>query len=175
MPVGGSRFWEMPVTQRCRTCESAFSGCPTHTHTKSTDLSSRAQGAAQAVEDGAVLGELFARIERKAQIPVALSCYEELRKKRTTRVVQESAALRDTFHLENGERQRERDRQLREDEPFEGFPHRWADPCFQKWLFGYDAFGEVEKVWPGRKSLSGNSSQIDITNDAYGKAICERC
>ena len=122
-----------------------------------------------------MLGELFERIERKSQISHALSSYEALRKKRTTRIVQESAALRKIFHMEDGERQRERDRQLREDEPFEGFPHRWADPCFQKWLFGYDAFEEVENMWPRRKSLSENSSQVDITNDPCNKATCERC
>lgn len=77
--------------------------------------------------------------------------------------------------MEDGERQKERDRQLLEEEPSEGFPHRWADPCFQEWLFGYDAFEEVEKVWPRRKSLSGNASQIDITNGPCNKAVCERC
>lgn len=125
-----------------------------------------------------MLGELFDRIERKSQIPVALSCYEELRKKRTTRIVQESAALRTTFHMDDGEAQRERDRRLRDDEPAEGFPHRWADPEFQQWLFGYDAFEEVEMVWPGRKEVGGgqDESRIDIADGGCGdRAVCERC
>lgn len=47
----------------------------------------------------------------------------------------------------DGEQQRERDRQLRQCEPFEDYPNRWADPVFQQWLFGYDAYAEVEKAW----------------------------
>lgn len=106
-----------------------------------------AQGAAQAVEDGAVLGALFDRIERRSQIPDLLTIYEQLRKKRTTCVVRGSTALRDIFHMEDGDRQRERDRQLLEHEPFEGYPNRWADPVFQEYLFGYDVFAEVDEAW----------------------------
>lgn len=62
-------------------------------------------------------------------------------------MVQGSTALRDIFHLTDGEQQQERDRQLTEEEPFEGYPNRWADPVFQEWLFGYDAIAEVDKAW----------------------------
>ncbi|KAI9815138.1 MAG: hypothetical protein M1827_002981 [Pycnora praestabilis] len=106
-----------------------------------------AQGAAQAVEDGAILGALFLKIEKKTQLQDLLVIYESLRKSRTTRVVKGSTALRDIFHMHDGDRQRERDRQLLEEEPFEGFPNRWKDPVFQKWLFGYDAQREVEEAW----------------------------
>lgn len=111
-----------------------------------------AQGAAQAVEDGAVLGALFERIEQKSQISDVLTIYERLRKERTTRVVKGSTALRDIFHMKDGERQRERDRQLTQQEPFEGYPNRWADPTFQEYLFGYDAFAEVDMAWKRYKS-----------------------
>ncbi|KAF2085874.1 FAD/NAD(P)-binding domain-containing protein [Saccharata proteae CBS 121410] len=106
-----------------------------------------AQGAAMAVEDGAVLGALMEKIEDKAQLKDVLVIYERLRKARTTRVVKGSTALREIFHLEDGERQQERDRQLLHEEPFEDYPNRWADPVFQPWLFGYDAHAEVEKAW----------------------------
>lgn len=49
--------------------------------------------------------------------------------------------------MPDGPRQQERDRQMLEEEPFEGFPNRWADPVFQQFLFGYDAKEEVEKAW----------------------------
>ena len=62
-------------------------------------------------------------------------------------MVKGSTALRDVFHMADGDRQRERDRQLLEQEPFEGFPNRWADPIFQPFLFDYDAHDEVEKAW----------------------------
>ncbi|KAI9801267.1 MAG: hypothetical protein M1833_002837 [Piccolia ochrophora] len=106
-----------------------------------------AQGAAQAVEDGAVLGALFAKMKRPSQLPDVLHIYEFLRKARTTRVVKGSTALRDIFHMHDGPKQIERDRQLTDCEPFEHYPNRWADPVFQKWLFGYDAFKEVDDAW----------------------------
>ena len=106
-----------------------------------------AQGAAQAVEDGAVLGALFERIQSRDQLADLLVIYEALRKARTTAVVQGSSHLQEVFHLHDGPLQRERDRQMLEEEPFEGFPNRWADPVFQLWLFGYDAFEEVERAW----------------------------
>lgn len=106
-----------------------------------------AQGAAQAIEDGAVLGALMEKIEHKAQLPDILVIYERLRKGRTTKVVKGSTAYREIFHLPDGARQRERDRQLLDEKPFEGYPNRWKDPVFQPWLFGYDAHAEVEAAW----------------------------
>ncbi|TKA61854.1 hypothetical protein B0A49_11351 [Cryomyces minteri] len=106
-----------------------------------------AQGAAMAVEDGAVLGALMEKIEHRSQLKDVLVIYERLRKERTTRVVKRSTALRETFHLPDGERQAERDRQLLEEEPFEDYPNRWADPVFQPFLFAYDAHAEVEQAW----------------------------
>ncbi|KAI9751368.1 MAG: hypothetical protein M4579_006109 [Chaenotheca gracillima] len=106
-----------------------------------------AQGAAQAVEDGAVLGALFEKLASPSQLSDLLIIYESLRKLRTTRVVKGSTALGRIFHMHDGPKQRERDRQLSQEEPFENYPNRWADPVFQKWLFGYDAYGEAEKAW----------------------------
>lgn len=111
-----------------------------------------AQGAAMAVEDGAVLGALMERIETKEQLRDVLIMYEKIRKERTTRVVKGSTAAREIFHLNDGDRQQERDRQLLEEEPFEGYPNRWADPVFQPYLFGYDAEEEVEKAWATYKA-----------------------
>jgi salicylate hydroxylase len=108
-----------------------------------------AQGAAMAVEDGAVLGELFSKITHRDQLPDILSIYEKLRKPRTTEVVKGSTALRDVFHMHDGPRQQERDRQLTEfqEDPFVGFPNRWRDPVFQEWLFGYDVQTVVGEAW----------------------------
>ncbi|KAI9730224.1 MAG: hypothetical protein M1834_005988 [Cirrosporium novae-zelandiae] len=106
-----------------------------------------AQGAAQAVEDGAVLGSLLEQIEHKSQLQDILIIYERLRKERTTRIVKGSTALREIFHYPDGDFQKERDRQLLEQEPFEGYPNRWADPVFQKFMFAYDAYGEAERAW----------------------------
>ena len=64
--------------------------------------------------------------------------------------------------MTDGERQRERDRQLTEQEPFEGYPNRWADPVFQEYLFGYDAFAEVDKAWDRYKmgTFPGTAGQF---------------
>lgn len=106
-----------------------------------------AQGAAQAIEDGAVIGALLGQITEKSQIPAALTMYESIRKSRTSRVVRESKALQKVFHAPDGPVQDKRDHQLTDMEPFEGFPNRWADPVFQEWLFGYDAYAEADAAW----------------------------
>lgn len=54
--------------------------------------------------------------------------------------------------MHDGDRQKERDRQLTQLEPFEGFPNRWADPVFQQWLFGYDAYKEAGAAWDTYRS-----------------------
>lgn len=143
--MGNLLFLAMPATQHCPICK--------HNNTshrclwRITDRFSRAQGAAQAVEDGAVLGALFSKITHKSQLPDLLLIYETLRKSRTTRVVKGSTDYRDIFHMRDGDRQKERDRQLTAHEPFEGFPNRWADPVFQEFLFAYDADKEVDQAW----------------------------
>lgn len=111
-----------------------------------------AQGAAMAVEDGAVLGALMEKIETKEQLVDVLVIYERLRKARTTRVVKGATRMRDYWHMPDGDRQRERDRQLLEEDPFEYYPNPWSDPVFQPWLFSYDAHDEVEQAWKVYKS-----------------------
>jgi salicylate hydroxylase len=106
-----------------------------------------AQGAAMAVEDGAVLGALFKKATSRAQLKDVLLIFEKLRKPRTTRIVQGSSHAREIYHCPDGDVQRERDRQLQEEEPFEDFPNKWADPVFQEYLFGYDAVAEADKAW----------------------------
>ncbi|KAL3424113.1 3-hydroxybenzoate 6-hydroxylase [Phlyctema vagabunda] len=108
-----------------------------------------ASGAAMAIEDGDVLGLLMARITEKSQLSDVLVMYESLRKSRSTRVVKGSTHYQDIFHMHDGDRQRERDRQLLEyqDDPFEGYPNKWRDPVFQSWLWGYDATREVDQAW----------------------------
>jgi salicylate hydroxylase len=66
-----------------------------------------AQGAAQAIEDGAALASLLKAMPD--DIPGALAQYEAVRKPRATRLQQASAANRTRFHLPDGEAQRARD------------------------------------------------------------------
>jgi salicylate hydroxylase len=69
-----------------------------------------AQGAAQAIEDGATLTACLARAE--SDIPAALRQYEQLRLPRASRVQAMSTANKTRFHLPDGPQQRERDRQM---------------------------------------------------------------
>ena len=105
------------------------------------------QGAAMAFEDAAVLGLLSLKMQNKSQLPDILSIYERIRKPRTMEMRSRSRAMRDVYAMRDGPEQQERDRQLLQHAPFEGFPNFLADPVFQKWLFAYDALGEAEKAW----------------------------
>jgi salicylate hydroxylase len=126
-------------------------------HSLTHQILHRAQGAALAVEDGAVLGHLFEKISHPNQLSDLLLIYEALRKPRTSRVVRAASVGRRVLHLPDGMLQEERDRQLLEEEPFEGFPHPWGDPVMQDSLFGYDAREEVNRAWT--RYLSGRFPQ----------------
>ncbi|KAG5660940.1 hypothetical protein KAF25_002583, partial [Fusarium avenaceum] len=105
-----------------------------------------AQGANSAIEDGAVLGLLLGALSRKADLPEALSRYQQLRKLRGDSIVKETFKQRDSFHLEDGPEQEARDAiflSLLGKEVQAPFPSRWTCPEVQPWLYGYDAFKEV--------------------------------
>ena len=63
------------------------------------------------------------------------------------KVKHRSSAIRTINDIVDGPLQQERDRQLTEHEPFDGYPNPLADPVLSRWLFDYEAFEEVEKVW----------------------------
>jgi salicylate hydroxylase len=66
-----------------------------------------AQGAAQAIEDGAALASLLAAMPD--DVPAALVRYEAVRKPRATRLQELSAVNRKRFHMPDGMEQRKRD------------------------------------------------------------------
>ncbi|CAN8104108.1 unnamed protein product [Discula destructiva] len=106
-----------------------------------------AQGANSAVEDGAVLGLVLGHIKTKEQVPKALKLYEKLRKARGEAVVRETFKQRKDFHMLNGPEQEARDAlflSMLGKEVKGPFPSRWTCPEVQPWLYGYDAFKEVE-------------------------------
>ncbi|KDQ50635.1 hypothetical protein JAAARDRAFT_141673, partial [Jaapia argillacea MUCL 33604] len=110
----------------------------------------RAQGAAMAIEDAAVLGNLFSRLESRAQIKPLLEAYQELRLERTGNTQASSRLNQHIFHLPDGPEQQHRDAEMRkaiEMEGNEGNPNQWADRKKNIVQFGYDADEEVEKWW----------------------------
>ena len=70
-----------------------------------------AQGAAQAIEDGATLAACL-RDVGSAEVPDALRTYERLRLPRTTRLQELSRVNKTRFHLPDGPRQEARDREM---------------------------------------------------------------
>ena len=72
----------------------------------------QAQGAAQAVEDAFVLAECLAGVSR-ADVPEALTRYERIRRQRAEEMQDSSRAAADTFYLDDGPLQRERDERYR--------------------------------------------------------------
>lgn len=88
-----------------------------------------AQGAAQAIEDAAVLAGCLAQTHEAA---TALRRYEELRRRRTARVQMAARDNEAMFHLPDGEEQSTRDARLAS-QSGSGAAHR------NSWLFDYDA------------------------------------
>lgn len=104
-------------------------------------LSFMGQGAAQAIEDGAVLSRCLAAMPTET----ALKTYETIRRPRASQIQSASRANGVTFHLPDGEEQRHRDATMREFMASEA--SKSHDP-----VFSYDAL-EIE--------LAGTLSEAD--------------
>ncbi len=98
-----------------------------------------AQGAAQAIEDGAVLAGCLA--EGVADPAAALRRYEALRRPRTTRLQIVSHARLHVNHLPDGPDQQARDAALAGEDPL----------AHNAWIYGHDA----EEVFAGPTPVSG--------------------
>jgi salicylate hydroxylase len=99
------------------------------------------QGAAMAVEDGAVLAEVLARAPSTDPdtINKCLQVYELLRKPRTTTLVDLAAFSGRTLHLGEGKAKEERDRQFAEAKAKGGpIPDKWASPDVQEMIYSHD-------------------------------------
>ncbi|KAF8883272.1 hypothetical protein BD779DRAFT_881570 [Infundibulicybe gibba] len=118
----------------------------------------RGQGSAMAIEDAAVLGNLFSRLSDRQQILPLLRAYQNIRHSRATECQLESRLNRVTFHLEDGPAQEKRDQSMRTameaaarniDGDNTNCANLWADDVKNKIQFDYDADEEVEKWWRG--------------------------
>ncbi|QSZ32049.1 hypothetical protein DSL72_001618 [Monilinia vaccinii-corymbosi] len=96
-----------------------------------------AQGAAQAFEDAAVLGTLFADIKDLSQIPDAMFAYEKLRKPRAMEVRKRTLDQKIMYGLHDGPHQEARDQQLALTTPMENM---------QEWLWGNDVLAEAKRM-----------------------------
>ncbi|KAG2052590.1 FAD/NAD(P)-binding domain-containing protein [Suillus hirtellus] len=121
----------------------------------------RAQGSAMAIEDAAVLGNLFSHCSDRSQIAPLLYAYQSIRYHRATATQRSSSLNRFIFHKPDGPEQEERDREMRaakEDAlrvargekstyTLTGNSNQWADKTKSDIQFGYDADEEAEKWW----------------------------
>ncbi len=94
-----------------------------------------AQGASQAVEDGAVLGICLAFIDSKDQVNTALKVYELVRKERAETVQATAIQTRQALHLHDGKKQQDRDDMIRNASNGAHNPDLWSDRSFQQWCW----------------------------------------
>lgn len=111
------------------------------------------QGAAQAIEDAAVLSVVLSLLPSSSptDIKKALRVYQELRKPRADLLVQLAAASGRALHHGEGKDQEERDKQfaaLKEDAKGKN-PDKWADKEVQRMIFGEDVMKVAEERFEG--------------------------
>ena len=107
-----------------------------------------ASGAGMALEDGAVLGELFARSKNPkdpAERRRLLELYEKCRKQRTEMVVRRGNLQQWLYHLHDGAEQQERDRKMQAMEPGEALA--WRDSNLAPQLLGDEVDKDVDRYW----------------------------
>lgn len=105
-----------------------------------------AQGAAQAIEDAAVLGEVLTLCpsSKAEDINKALQVYEKVRKERAETLVEMAAASGRELHLGAGAAKEERDKKFAALAASSGqakgetSPDKWADADVQKMIYGHD-------------------------------------
>jgi salicylate hydroxylase len=107
-----------------------------------------AQGAAQAIEDAAVLGVVLSRCPDSSpeSINKSLRVYQELRKGRAETLVELAAASGRALHLGEGAAKAERDEQFAALKEKKGaVPDKWADADVQKQIYGHDCMKIAEE------------------------------
>lgn len=130
------------------------------------------QGAAMAVEDGAILALLLSRLQnqgisdvpdkRNEQLSDLLHLYQDLRKKRTEVNVAGAVHTRHYYHLSDGDEQIHRDEELASlpESVWQGpCSFNWGDAEYQKSLLGFDVLADADKSfddWSRRKSRQAN-------------------
>ncbi|KAA8646339.1 hypothetical protein EYZ11_009901 [Aspergillus tanneri] len=131
----------------------------------------QAQGAAMAVEDGAVLGVLLGKFSRShlnkenpehraAKIAEILQLYESIRKDKTTLNVQRAMKTRELFHLEDGPKCDARNETLAKvnwDDVDGSKEHGWGSMMYLRQILGNNSIHEAEKAfeeWIGKEKES---------------------
>ncbi|KAK5053696.1 hypothetical protein LTR84_001657 [Exophiala bonariae] len=120
----------------------------------------QAQGAAMAVEDGAIIGQLLGRLNQnlrdgninrhnlQGRITSVLQLYEHCQKKRTTINVQGALNNRHFYHMSDGEEQRLRDHLLAHHTwTDEKSVYKWCDMSYSEELLDANVLENAEKTF----------------------------
>ncbi|KAK4146781.1 uncharacterized protein C8A04DRAFT_9521 [Dichotomopilus funicola] len=110
------------------------------------------QGAAMAIEDGAVLAEVVSRVpdlSSPESLTKTLKVYEALRKPHCTALVDLAAHSGRILHLGEGAAKEARDREFRENGRSGSVPDKWASPDVQKMIYGLDCMREAAEKFGG--------------------------
>ncbi|KAI1300071.1 hypothetical protein F5Y03DRAFT_242554 [Xylaria venustula] len=129
------------------------------------------QGATMAIEDAAVAAECISalpvtdgKIDREG-LSRALKVYEELRKDRTSTLVDLAAFSGRTLHLGEGKAKEERDRQFAEGrKKGNSVPDKWASPDVQKMIYSHDCVTEAQEKFAELFSRIGAGKTNGETN-----------
>ncbi|EON65108.1 hypothetical protein W97_04344 [Coniosporium apollinis CBS 100218] len=119
-----------------------------------------AQGAAQAIEDGACLAECLERAKGVEDIPKTMQAYEAIRKPRAERIQQGSRDTSAVWHLPDGPKQVARDKAFKlmgkeaeldsgADDLAKVNPNSLSSKEFQPWLYGHDVFEHTRSALDG--------------------------
>ena len=100
-----------------------------------------AQGAAQAIEDAAVLTITLSLAD---DVPTALRVYEKIRKARGEAIQASAASTRQALHLPDGAEQKKRDEAIGGAGPN---PDLWADTDWQDFMWGVDVMKDALTNW----------------------------
>lgn len=108
------------------------------------------QGAAMAIEDGAVLAEVVSKIPADKMhdpetLTKTLKVYELLRKPHCSALVDLAAQSGRILHLGAGKAKEERDREFRENGKSGSVPDKWASPDVQKMIYSNDCVKEADE------------------------------
>lgn len=126
-----------------------------------------AQGAAQAIEDAAVLGVALGQLKASdpKSVQETLRGYESIRKERAERMVEMAAASGRALHLGEGKAKEERDRQFAEarakgKEGGGRVPDKWADAEVQRMIYGHDCVSVTEEYFGKEKRNEGQNGIV---------------
>lgn len=156
------RIRDLVQSKTCRypVCTKALADCPCQNSVViigdacHPTLPYQAQGAAMAVEDGAVLGALLGNVFRdfspevaRKAIPSVLQLFELLRKKRTTLNVKGAESNRRMYHMHDGSEQAARDMELKSHDGVSRSQWNWIDPDHLDALYGFDVIADAERQY----------------------------